>query len=1107
MSKSMSFGGGVCARALASLIFLWIGTASALSTGATSGTLDEATPANMQGIPTLTFTGFFPAGANVGSTAGFYDACFTGTVDCDEYTVTINIGSGYLATHANAKVRVTVTQEAGGNCGESYLVNKADFTIKGSSTDCVDPQTFEVPATVANGANYLDIIPWAYIDDNYTATVQLISGTVTDPDADTDGDGVLDTVDQCPAEIGPASNNGCPIVNTGGGTFGGPDPIAVGAPRFQIWTPTPGVGAEGTGGEYSIGFNPKTGNIMTMSLGFGPGPIGIDVFSGPIFRVTPPERLPVAMPESCDALWENKSDLFQNVPQPVSDPILWTDQDTGRTFAADNTTGANAQSDWAYSDDDGESWVPVGTGLTGADHQTVVSGPYPAGSPFEAIAKAAGYGIKDPNGTVIKGKAVYFCSQDVFPGTCSRSDDGGNTWSPPQVAYDGRNCNNLHGHLHVAPDGTAYLPVNHCGTGVNYLTDLSGSLPDDGVQGGAYTADAGITWKEFTVPGTTQQANGSDPSIAIDDAGKLYYCYVNGDGHARVRVGSKLPNGSLAWSGPDTDLGLAHGIKNAAFPEAIGGDSGRAACGFLGSDDPSPNYESLDFAGVWYLFIATTDDGGATWTTVNATPRDPVQGKGGIWQGGGNATNRNLLDFNEVTLDDKGRVLFGYNDGCVGACNADPSNRPTYVASMRVARQSGGKTLRAAYDGQTDTTSPVAPKAACLAATRSGGSAHLNWKAPDHGGTAIAQYQVYSVHTDGSQVLLGTTGAGVTSYDDARAASASAAYLVKAVNTSGVGAPSNKVLGPGEGPVNTPPSAGLAATPAGGPAPLPVTFTVAASDAETSVTYDLDFGDGSPHATGTSSGSRNHTYSTSRSTPYHAVLSVSDGSATSTAAVDVTVSPAAPAATLNPTSVVFDNHVVGAYGAARAVTLTNSGTAALTVSRIQTTLNFKQTNNCPASLAAGAYCTINVSFMPSQSGSTTGSLAVVTNASSSPDQVSLSGTGAPSAPAVTLNPTSVEFDNHVVGAYGAARAVTLTNSGTAALSISRIVPTLNFRQYNNCPASLAAGAYCTINVSFRPPQSGSTTGSLEVVTNASTSPDQVRLSGTGDGPPPVLSRP
>lgn len=696
-----------------------------------------------------------------------------------------------------------------------------------------------------------------------------------------------------------------------GPVYGGLDIAGPVDARYQVFAPPAGIGADGSAGEYSIGYNPATKRIMANSLGFSVGPIEVELFSTKVFRVTTPELLTPALPESCDALWEDKSNLYNNTPQIVSDPILWTDQDTGRTFSANLTTGANPTSQYAYTDDDGEFWIPGGLGIAGADHQTVTSGFYPANSPFELIARSVGYGKKNADGDVVKGKAVYFCSQDLVPGTCIRSDDGGNTWTPPQVAYDGTLCSNLHGHLKVAPDGSAYLPIKGCGS----------------AQGGTYTHNAGLTWTQFTVPDTTPQANGSDPSIAIDDANTLYYCYVNGDGHPRVRVGSKLADGSLKWA-TDTDLGSDHGIINATFPEAIGGDPGRASCGFLGTNAAGSNYESRDFPGVWYLYIATTLDGGLSWTTVNATPNDPVQGVGGIWQQGGSGdtnNNRNLLDFNEVTLDEKGRVLFGYNDGCVGACNGDPSGSPTYVASMRVVRQTGGKTLRAAFDNALGAAS--APGAACLSAADANANVSLNWKRPDHGGSELL-FNIEQVFNNGTFARVAQTSN--TTFTVPAKSLATSAFRVSSANTIG-STPSAQFGTPGVAPaINRAPTSALSATPSeivGSTAGSTVSFTVTMADADgDALSYDLDFGDGSEHGAGTAGGTVSHLYTGTAARTYSAVLRVTETSTSpvlsaslATASVTQTAAPTGTdpaiaisdfAAAFTDNSDVSDGHAV-----------------------------------------------------------------------------------------------------------------------------------------------------------------------------------------------------
>src|SRR5207344_2065285 len=75
------------------------------------------------------------------------------------------------------------------------------------------------------------------------------------------------------------------------------------------------------------------------------------------------------------------------------------------------------------------------------------------------------------------------------------------------------------------------------------------------------------------------------------------------------------------------------------------------------------------------------------------------------------------------------------------------------------------------------------------------------------------------------------------------------------------------------------------------------------------------------------------------------------------------------------------------------VTLTNSGSAALTISGLATSGDFSQNNNCGASLAAGAACTIQVVFTPTASGVRTGTLTITDNAANSPQSVALTGSG------------------------------------------------------------------------------------------------------------------
>jgi MYXO-CTERM domain-containing protein len=112
--------------------------------------------------------------------------------------------------------------------------------------------------------------------------------------------------------------------------------------------------------------------------------------------------------------------------------------------------------------------------------------------------------------------------------------------------------------------------------------------------------------------------------------------------------------------------------------EVIAGDQNRAAVTFLGSTTAGDDAPET-FPGVWYLYVAFTYDGGQTWQTVNAIPGDIIQ-RGGICTGGvgcgtnaDGSTSRNMLDFNDETIDNHGRVQIAYTDGCTASCKANPN--------------------------------------------------------------------------------------------------------------------------------------------------------------------------------------------------------------------------------------------------------------------------------------------------------------------------------------------------------------------------------------------------------------------------------------------------
>lgn len=256
--------------------------------------------------------------------------------------------------------------------------------------------------------------------------------------------------------------------------------------------------------------------------------------------------------------------------------------------------------------------------------------------------------------------------------------------------------------------------------------------------------------------------------------------------------------------------------------------------------------------------------------------------------------------------------------------------------------------------------------------------------------------------------------------------------------------------------------------------------------------YSVSF---SPATPGPVSGTLVVTDNSLNATNPYATQSISlSGTATGQAQV--------PTATLSATSLTFASQTDGTTSSAQTLTLTNSGTAALAVTTIATSGDFAQTDTCGMSVAIGAKCTIAVTFTPIVAGTRTGTLTFTDNASGSPQIVVLSGTGAVSvvtAPAVALSPASLTFAPQRDGTTSAAQTVTVTNPGTAALSVTSITASVDFALTQNCGSSVAAGGNCTISVTFTPTAAGTRTGTVTITDNVTGSPQTVALSGGGEG--------
>ncbi len=102
------------------------------------------------------------------------------------------------------------------------------------------------------------------------------------------------------------------------------------------------------------------------------------------------------------------------------------------------------------------------------------------------------------------------------------------------------------------------------------------------------------------------------------------------------------------------------------------------------------------------------------------------------------------------------------------------------------------------------------------------------------------------------------------------------------------------------------------------------------------------------------------------------------------------------------------------------------------------------------------------------------------------------------APSVATSLSTLSFGNQLVNTTSSVQTITLTNVGSATLTINSITTSsTDFIQNNTCGSGVAVNATCSINVNFTPIAPGSESATLSISDNASGSPQTVALSGTG----------
>lgn len=341
------------------------------------------------------------------------------------------------------------------------------------------------------------------------------------------------------------------------------------------------------------------------------------------------------------------------------DPYVFVDDTEGsnRIFTIDLTVACSYLS---FSDDSGKSWItnPLACGRPVNDHQTLFAGP-------PAISPTVGY----PS-------VVYYCWNDIASSSCSKSLDGGITFTPTTPAFVGEDpnrdegslqgqdvrgfCGGLHGHGYVGEDGTVFVPRGYCGT-----PEL------------AISKDEGLTWTKATVSKKVP-ISGHEASVATDSKGNIYYSWV-GD-KDRLPYLSISKDEGKTWSKPM--MVGAPGLREANLPSLDVGAPGHVAIAYMGSEN-SPGMPFPEFGECTAIGACPEPDkykkvswNGYMTETHNALDNDPLfysgtvnNKKDPLIRGTcGPGRCKAVFDFIDIVISPKGETWAAWVDGCITVC-------------------------------------------------------------------------------------------------------------------------------------------------------------------------------------------------------------------------------------------------------------------------------------------------------------------------------------------------------------------------------------------------------------------------------------------------------
>ena len=208
-------------------------------------------------------------------------------------------------------------------------------------------------------------------------------------------------------------------------------------------------------------------------------------------------------------------------------------------------------------------------------------------------------------------------------------------------------------------------------------------------------------------------------------------------------------------------------------------------------------------------------------------------------------------------------------------------------------------------------------------------------------------------------------------------------------------------------------------------------------------------------------------------------------------------------ASFSPTTpLIFGTQFVGTTTSPLTATLTNEGAGPLIISSVSFAGKaFQAQTTCKGSIAPGGNCSFTATFTPVTQGASTGMFTIHDSASSKPQFLALVGTGT----IVKLTPQSLTFAPQKLGSLSTPQNIQVTNTGGTTLTFTgpigiSIEDQKNFLTSDDCKKSLAAGASCTIQVTFWPQKKGLIQRTVVIPDTGGGGTQEVPVSGTGISP-------